>query len=123
MILVDSNILIYAAKGVDPALARFLVVEEPVFSAVSYVETLGYHAIMPAEKRFIMKFFRGSQLVPIKTKVLREAVRLRQIRKMKLGDALIAGTPLVHGFRLATRNVGDFAWIPGLEVVDPLSIN
>jgi toxin FitB len=123
VILADSNILIYAAKGSYPGLAKFLVETEPAFSAISYVETLGFHAIDPAEKRYIERFFRGSQLVPLDDMVLREAVRLHQIRKMTLGDALIAGTALVHGWTLATRNVSDFAWISGLKVVDPLSSN
>jgi len=39
---------------------------------------------------------------------------------MTLGDAFIAGTALAHGFRLATRNVHDFRWIPGLDVFDPV---
>ena len=123
MILADSNILIYAAKGSYPTLTQFLVEAEPAFSVISYVETLGFHAIDPGEKRYIERFFRGSPLVPLDDRVLREAVRLRQIRKMTLGDALIAGTALVHGWTLATRNVSDFAWISSLEVVDPLSIN
>jgi hypothetical protein len=123
MILADSNILISAAKGTYPALARFLVVHEPAFSAVSYVETLGYHAITPPEKRYIEKFFAGSVMLAIDDRVLRGAVRLRQARKMALGDALIAATALAHGCRLATRNLQDFRWFPGLDVVDPLSIN
>jgi len=33
---------------------------------------------------------------------------------MSLGDALIAATALEHGLTLMTRNVRDFAQIPGL---------
>jgi predicted nucleic acid-binding protein len=39
---------------------------------------------------------------------------------MGLGDALIAGTALRHGLRLATRNTNDFRWIPGLVLVNPV---
>lgn len=123
MILADSNILIYAAKGLYPALARFLAEAQPGFSAVSYVEALGYRAIPRDEKQYIEKVFDETTLVPIDDDVLREAVRLRQIRKMTLGDALIAGTAVSRGWILATRNVADFAWIPGLQVIDPLGRN
>jgi hypothetical protein len=38
---------------------------------------------------------------------------------MLLGDALVAGTALVHGLTLVTRNTEDFDWIPGLPLFDP----
>jgi toxin FitB len=40
---------------------------------------------------------------------------------MKLPDAIIAATALVHGCELVTRNVSDFAKIPGLSVFDPFA--
>jgi hypothetical protein len=40
---------------------------------------------------------------------------------MSLGDALVAATALVFGRELLTRNVKDFAEVPGLVVVDPLA--
>ncbi len=55
--------------------------------------------------------------------VLEQAVRLRQLRKMTLGDALVAGTALTHGLTLVTRNTGDFRWIPDLSVRDPFEEN
>lgn len=51
-----------------------------------------------------------------------EAVRLRQLRKLTLGDALIAATALVHDRTLVTRNVQDFNWIPGLNVLNPMDL-
>lgn len=123
MILADSNILIYAAKGLHPAFATFLAEMQPRFSAITYVEALGYCAIPRGEELFIQRILRATRLVPVDDRVLREAVRLRQIRKRTLGDALIAATALVHGWSLATRNVSDFAWIEGLNVLDPLTLN
>jgi predicted nucleic acid-binding protein len=37
---------------------------------------------------------------------------------MSLGDALVAGTALVHRLTLVTRNVEDFHWIqrPGVVI-------
>jgi predicted nucleic acid-binding protein len=40
---------------------------------------------------------------------------------MSLADAQIAGTCLAHGHRLATRNVRDFDFVPGLTVIDPFA--
>jgi predicted nucleic acid-binding protein len=38
---------------------------------------------------------------------------------MKLGDSLVAGTALLHGLTLVTRNVDDFTRINGLKVLNP----
>jgi toxin FitB len=54
---------------------------------------------------------------------LDQAVRLRQLRKMTLGDALVAGTALTHRLTLVTRNTGDFRWIPDLTGLDPFENN
>ncbi len=33
---------------------------------------------------------------------------------------MMAATALVHGLRLVTRNVDDFRWIDGLDLLNPL---
>jgi predicted nucleic acid-binding protein len=38
---------------------------------------------------------------------------------MSLGDALVAGTALVYGLTLVTRNAEDFQWIQGLSLLNP----
>ena len=40
-------------------------------------------------------------------------------RAISHGDAQIAGICLAQGHELATRNVRDFAHLPGLTVIDP----
>ena len=60
-------------------------------------------------------------MLPVSHSAIAEATRLRQQRRMSLGDALIAGTALSHGLPLATHNTEDFAWIEALEVIDPLA--
>ena len=64
-------------------------------------------------------FFRLAPVLPLSQTVLDQAVALRQQRKMSLGDALVAGTALVHGLTLVTRNVEDFQWIQGLSLLNP----
>lgn len=117
--LLDSNIVIYAARP-EHAFLRDFVEAEPIFvSAVSYIEVLGYHELRAQERLFLEQFFDAAEVLPISQAVVDEAVHLRQQRKMSLGDALVGATALVFGLRLVTRNVVDFDWIEGLALLNP----
>ena len=117
--LLDSNIVIHSAQPAHSELRRFIRDHSPAVSAVSYVEVLGYHRLSEKERQHFEMFFSAATILPISDAVLNQALRLRQTRKMSLGDALQAGTALAHGLTLVTRNTEDFEWIDGLTLVDP----
>ncbi|MBR8835500.1 MAG: type II toxin-antitoxin system VapC family toxin [Stigonema ocellatum SAG 48.90 = DSM 106950] len=117
--LLDSNIIIYATHPEYRWLREFIAQQEPAVSALSYVETLGYHRLTEVEHQLLEEFFAVSLILPISQPVLDRAVALRQMRRMTLGDAIIAGTALAHQLRLVTRNVEDFQWIEGLQLLNP----
>lgn len=56
----------------------------------------------------------------IDSSIITRAIQLKQIRRMSVGDAIIAATALVNDFDLYTHNVQDFRWIEGLNVIDPI---
>ncbi len=118
--LIDSNIIIYAAKPEHPDLRRFIAEYTPSVSAVSYVEVLGYHRLTETERQHFEAFFAAAPFLPLSDAVLQHAVRLRQLKKMTLGDALVAGTALTHNLMLVTRNTKDFDWIESLSLLNPL---
>jgi hypothetical protein len=103
-------------------LRQFIAEQAPAVSAVSYVEVLGYHQLDDEERQYLEAFFRLAQVLPLSQAVLDQAVTLRQQRKLSLGDALVAGTALVHDLTLVTRTVGDFQWIQGLLLLNPFDI-
>jgi predicted nucleic acid-binding protein len=117
--LADSNIVIYASKPEHADLRRLIADHTPAVSAISYVEVLGYHQLSNDDKRFLEGFFAVAPILPITDAVLQQAVRLRQLRRMSLGDAIIAATALVYDETLVTRNAKDFAWIAGLKLLNP----
>jgi hypothetical protein len=117
--LVDSNILIYAAQPAHAHLRQFIAMHAPAVSAVSYVEVLGYHQLDDEARQYLEAFFQLARVLPLSQAVLDQAVALRQQRKMSLGDALVAGTALAHGLTLVTRNIEDFQWIQGLSLLNP----
>jgi predicted nucleic acid-binding protein len=120
-VILDSNIITYSAQAQYPHLRRFVFDTIPAVSAVSYVEVLGFHRLVSQDRSYFEDFFAGAEMFPMSQSVLDLAVTLRQQRKMGLADAIIAATALLHRHELATRNTADFAWVPGLKLVDPFA--
>ena len=116
--LLDSNIIIYAAQPEHSQLRELIAEHSPAVSALSYLEVLGYHRLTEPQRQYFEQFFQVAQVLPISQKVLIQAVALRQQRRMTLGDAVIAGTALVYKLTLITRNVDDFRWIAELNLLN-----
>ncbi|MGA1864224.1 MAG: PIN domain-containing protein [bacterium] len=60
-------------------------------------------------------------MYPVDEVIAGKCIDLRRHRQIKLADAVIAATALVHGLSLATRNVEDFKGIDALVVVNPFN--
>src|SRR5690625_2249261 len=120
VVLLDSNIIIYASMPEHEALRGFVERHVPSVSVISKIETLGYHRLRVDERRFLQEFFDVADVIPVTDEVVDFAISIRQNRRTTLGDALIGATALVHAMPLVTRNVSDFNGIKGLELIDPL---
>lgn len=121
MLLLDSNIIIYAYQNEYPEIDSLISVNPICFSEISYLETIGYHKITMTEERFLQALFSKVTVLPVEFSVIKQATLLRQQRKMSLGDAIIAATAVVHNLTLVTRNIDDFKWIPELTLINPFS--
>ena len=120
MILADSNLIIYAASGKHPELVNWFLDNELTVSAVSMVETLGYHKLNRREKTALDTIFSALVILYPSPEEFQTAILLRQQRAMSLGDALIAATAINNNLPLATHNPKDFSWIKSLAVLDPM---
>ncbi len=93
--LLDSNIIIYSAKREHGQLRQFLNESPYSVSAVSRIEVLGYR-FLGKESEYLEKFFEAANVLAISDSVVTQAVQLRQLKRMGLGDAIVAGTALAH---------------------------
>ena len=120
MKLIDSNILIYAAKPQYPKLKQLLFEPDVYVSDMSRLEVLGFHNLTPDAEQFFMAVFKVVPILPVSSVIIDKGIELKQFKKMTVGDAVIAATALLEGCELVTHNVKDFKHITGLNVVDPI---
>ncbi|MFO0334227.1 MAG: PIN domain-containing protein [Pseudomonadota bacterium] len=106
--LLDSVILIDHFNGV-PQATRFLERHgsDAAISAITRAEVLaGFDDDDAPHARLLLDRLR---FLPMDARVADEAARLRRRTRLKLPDAIQAAFAAVHGLKLATRNVKDFA--------------
>lgn len=77
MMLIDSNIIIYASQPEYSGLRQFITEHSPSVSAVSYVEVLGFHGLSEQDRIHLETFFAAATILPISQSILDEAVKLR----------------------------------------------
>ncbi len=120
MFLLDSNIIIYSVEQGYQYLRDYLFDHHLVVSKISFLEVLGYHKITEEEKANFHKLFEVFDQIPITDDIVDEAVKLRQARKISIGDSIIAATAIVKSATLLTANMKDFDRIEELKVVNPI---
>lgn len=117
--LIDTNTLLDYLAGSLPAEAHAFV--EGVInndfnvSVINRIEVLG-HESATQELTDFMNLSNTHQLIQ---DVEEQTIYLRKQKKIKLPDAIIAATALVHGFTILTRNTKDFQHIDGLDCINP----
>ncbi len=126
--LLDSNIIIYLKVAeYRETLENFLEGQSIYASQVSIAEVLGFTEITEDDSTFFNSFFDRTQLLTVDRTFIQEATRLRQYRKLSLGDAIVAATASIHQLTLVTANTKDFKKLqdaidPSLDLINPLEV-
>lgn len=63
-----------------------------------------------------------TNILPTNQSVIEQTIALRQVKKIGLGDALIAATAIVNNLTLISRNISDFKNIEGLSLINPYNL-
>ncbi len=119
--LIDSDVLIWLARGHARALAKVQALPDWSISAVSYME-LVQGCRNKDELRALQKAFKSqvNDVLPITQTISELACSLVEkyalSNRVHLADALIAATAMTHSMPLLTGNVKHFAAIKGLKI-------
>ena len=109
-------------KGALPrknALKLSKIIDEDFnISTIVNIESLGYHAITPDDLIRSEKLLSKANVIYLDKAIERKAIEIRQQKKMKLGDSIIAATALVNNLTIVTRNETDF-YRPKLTIYNP----
>jgi len=123
--LIDSNVVIdYLSGKLIPNGMTFMngvVNAVPKVSVITKIEVLGYNTL-PVAYQILTDFMDDSDILELSESVAIQTIALRKQYKIKLPDAIIAATALVHGFELISRNTSDFKNVTGLTVIDPYAL-
>ncbi len=122
-LILDTNIIVWVLRAHSPAVSfvdRIPLMDRNV-SAVSYLELLrGCQNKSDYERTRLLLEEEFAEIVPLSNMASRLAIGLMEkcalSRKPGIPDLLIAATALTRGEPLATANVKDFNFIPGLQL-------
>jgi predicted nucleic acid-binding protein len=116
--LLDSNVIIDLIGKKLPIQTINVIGENFMLSSdVSRIEVLGFSNSIEEEESFI-SFFSDLKILSLDEAVIQKSIQIRKQKRIKLGDAIIAATALVHNLKLITRNVVDFNGIDDLELIN-----
>ena len=113
--IIDTNILIYILQG-NPKVRYFAQEEGLGISCITEMEVLGKYQISTLEKQIIDRFLNRCYIFEINTQIKQLAINIKQQKRMKLPDAIIAATAIKNKVILVTADK-DFEKVPNLELL------
>ena len=121
--LIDTNVISHLFADRLPAggkdFVKNVINDEFIISVAVEIEVLTNHEL-PGKLPLIEEFISLATILPLDKQVTRKAIELRRnYRKLKLGDAIIAATAIIHQLTLISNNTKDFINMNGLSVIDP----
>ncbi|MEX2081294.1 MAG: type II toxin-antitoxin system VapC family toxin [Dehalococcoidia bacterium] len=99
--VLDTNVVLYHLSG---RLNDRVPVEGLAVSVVTELELFSFPDLSTEDERNVRGFLKAVEVVGIDEEVKAATIRLRRQRRMRLPDAIIAGTAIAHGALLWTND-------------------
>lgn len=123
--LIDTNVVIdFLGNKLPNTGMNFvngIVDSVPKLSIITKIEVLGFNTT--AENYQLLTDFMGdSTIFALTDDIVEACIEIRKKYKIKLPDAIIAATALVHGLTIISRNTKDFINISDLQYLNPYEL-
>lgn len=118
--LIDTNAVIDYLSNKLPGNASNMLDEEALeISVIIRMELLAWGNAESQQLSILEDFINSVVVWSLDEPVIIKGIEIRKNFRIKLPDAIIAATPVVHELTLVTRNVNDFKNITGLRLINP----
>lgn len=121
--LIDTSAVIKYLNGTLPAhgltFVDNIVDQESVISLVTEVELRVWDPIDQSDRDVYETFIDGSLILLIDRSIVEETISIRKKHRLKLPDAFIAATAIVHDLTLVADNDKDFLKVRSLKYINP----
>lgn len=119
--LLDTNILIYYFNGEMDGIVKNKVSEilreSFQISVISKMEFLGFSFDLEENKKAVA-FMEYATVIKLSDEIVQRVIDMRQEKRIKLPDAIIAASAMAYSAILVTRNTKDFKSL-ALETYNP----
>lgn len=106
--LLDTNFILGILKSdvlvLEEISSRQILAGKCSYSAITRMELLGFHRITQKEEILIKRKLENFTYIPLTKCIEDKVINLRQSRKIKLPDAIIAATALYSNIELLTMD-------------------
>lgn len=118
--LIDTNCAIdYLNNKLPESGADIIESSVLQISVISRMELLGWPNAKPGDIEILQEFIDDSTVFNLDESTIVKAIELRRTHRVKLPDAIIAATAIIHGLTLLIRNTHDFKGIQELKLSNP----
>jgi len=109
----DTNIAIYLLNGelsetAERTIQELMYKGTPSVSIISEMELLGFKGISDEEYQNGVALLSTMTILPLSSSIKDKTIEIKRSIKIKLPDAIIAATAIIHDLSLLSRNEKDF---------------
>ena len=116
--LIDTNVILDFIGGKLPAksedILSKIIDHQIIISAINKIELLGFSMV----EQVLIDLVGFSIIYQIDDEIIDKTIELRKKYKIKLPDAIIAATAIVHDLTLISHNFRDFQKITELRYIN-----
>ncbi|RYF72684.1 MAG: type II toxin-antitoxin system VapC family toxin [Cytophagaceae bacterium] len=121
--LLDTNAISKAFRNLLPEpsleLIRSIIGDQAIISVITRIELIGFDPKDDLTANTFALFVQQATELGLSEPVILKTIELRKKVRIKLPEAIIAATALVHSLTLVSDNDVDFLRVPKLKYINP----